>query len=47
MTHVQAVQPLAAKVCIDTYPNLKQVALSKDGASMEWEAPSRGKLEPQ
>ena len=30
---VQAVQPVAAKVCIETYPNFKQLALSKDGAS--------------
>ncbi len=30
---VQAVQPMATKVCIETYPNLKQFALSKDGAS--------------
>ena len=30
---VQAVQPMAAKVCIETYPNFKQFALSKDGAS--------------
>ena len=30
---VQAVQPLAAKVCIETYPKFKQFALSKDGAS--------------
>ena len=30
---VQAVQPLAAKVCIETYSNFKQLALSKDGAS--------------
>jgi hypothetical protein len=30
---VQAVQPLAAKVCIEAYPNFKQLALSKDGAS--------------
>ena len=30
---VQAVQPVASKVCIETYPNFKQLALSKDGAS--------------
>ena len=30
---VQAVQPIAAKVCIETYPNFKQLSLSKDGAS--------------
>ena len=29
---VKAVQPMAA-VCIETYPNFKQFALSKDGAS--------------
>ena len=27
---VQAAQPLAAKSCIDTYPNFQQLALSKD-----------------
>jgi hypothetical protein len=30
---VQAVQLVAAKVCIETYPNFKQLALSRDGAS--------------
>ena len=30
---VQAVQQVADKVCIETYPNFKQIALSKDGAS--------------
>jgi len=30
---VQATQQTAAKTCIDTYPNFKQLALSKDGAS--------------
>ena len=29
---VQAVQPIAAKVCLETYPNFKQFTLSKDGA---------------
>jgi hypothetical protein len=29
---VQATQKIAAKACIDTYPNFKQLALSKDGA---------------
>ena len=29
---VQAIQPLTAKVCIETYPNFKPLALSKDGA---------------
>ena len=29
---MKAVQPMAAKVCIETYPNFKQFALSKDGA---------------
>ena len=32
-TIVQAVQPITAKVCIETYPNLKQLTLSKDVAS--------------
>jgi hypothetical protein len=30
---VRATQQIAAKTCIDTYPNFKQLALSKDGAS--------------
>ena len=30
---VQATQQTAAKICIDTYTNFKQLALSKDGAS--------------
>ena len=30
---VQATQQTAAKTCIDTYTNFKQLALSKDGAS--------------
>ena len=30
---VQAVQPLTVKVCIEAYPNFKQLALSKDGSS--------------
>ena len=30
---VQATQKIAAKTCIETYPNFKQLALSKDGAS--------------
>jgi hypothetical protein len=30
---VQAVQPFAAKVCIEAYPSFKQLALSKDSAS--------------
>ena len=30
---VQATQHIAAKMCIDTYPNFKQLALAKDGAS--------------
>ena len=29
----QATQQTAAKICIDTYTNFKQLALSKDGAS--------------
>jgi hypothetical protein len=30
---VQAIQPVAAKVIIETYPNFKQLALPKDGTS--------------
>jgi hypothetical protein len=30
---VQTVQPVATKVCIETYPNFKQLTLSKDGVS--------------
>ena len=30
---VQTTQQTAAKTCIDTYTNFKQLALSKDGAS--------------
>ncbi len=30
---VQTGQPVAAKVCIETYPNFKKLTLSKDGTS--------------
>ncbi len=32
-SRLQATQQTAAKTCIETYPNFKQLALSKDGAS--------------